>query len=506
VTLEPLGRLSREEARAVFKEQVEVLAEEGVDAVIFETFMSLDELEIAVKVAKSVSKIPIIAQVSFKIYRENEFVGINPVDAIKAFEAWKVEVGGTNCSNGPQGVLEAVRIMRKMSSIKLSAMPNAGMPQVIDGRMLYLATPEYMGEYAKRMVQAGANIIGGCCGTTPAEIREMGRFVSSVAVSKRGKIAFSGPRIEFLKDNAAKKNIKVAKTAQKSEFGHKLGNKFAISVELDPPAGFSTKEAIEHAKFLYEHGVDAVNIADGPRAMARMSPIALATLIKRETKIEPIVHYCCRDRNILGMQMDLFGAHALDLKNLLIITGDPPKMGTYPMATAVFDINSVGLIHLVNGLNHAVDFSGRPIEQATSFLVGCGVNPGAVNIELEAEHFAKKVEAGAEFVFSQPIYDVKLLERFFRLTAHVKKIPFFVGILPLASLKNAEFFHNEVPGMQIPGHIMDGMRKGKTREAQREYGMAIAREALSSARKMREVSGAYIFPPFGKYQAVAELL
>lgn len=499
VTLAPLGRHEPDEARTIFREQVEALAEAKVDALIFETFMNLDELEIAVKETKKLTSIPIIAQVSFKYYREKEFIGITPESAIKAIESWGVAAGGTNCSSGPQGILDAIQAMRRVSKIKLSAMPNAGMPQVIEGRMLYLATPEYMGEYARRLVQAGAGIIGGCCGTTPDEIREMGRFIKS-ASAKKTKVYVNVISKPQTKDFAP------TPTHQKSSFAAKLGKKFAISVELDPPMGLCPKDAIAHAKFLHDHGVDAVNIADGPRAMARMSPLALATLISRETKIEPIVHYCCRDRNILGMQMDLLGAHALNLKNLLIITGDPPKMGTYPMATAVFDIDSIGLMHMVNSMNHGQDMAGRSLNAKTSFLIGCGVNPGAVNLELEIERFAKKVASGAEFVFSQPVYDPLLLEEFFRRTKDIKEIPFFAGILPLASLKNAEFLHNEVPGMQIPKHIMDKMRAAKTREAQMSLGLAIAKEALAAAKKMTRVKGAYIFPPFGKYEAVAELL
>ncbi|OGQ49944.1 MAG: bifunctional homocysteine S-methyltransferase/methylenetetrahydrofolate reductase [Deltaproteobacteria bacterium RIFCSPLOWO2_02_FULL_47_10] len=506
VTLAPLGRHTQGEAREIFREQIEAIVEAGADSLVFETFMNMDELEIAVKEAQRITNLPIVAQVSFKHYREGEFVGVTPASAIKIIEGWGVAVGGTNCSSGPQGVLDAVQEMRKVSQMKLIAMPNSGMPQMVEGRMLYLATPEYMGEYARRLVQAGANIIGGCCGTTPAEIKEMARFIKAVTP----KVQKNTPSLSLPpRGGGAGRGgsvIKIIPTSQKSIFASRLGKKFAVSVELDPPMGLSAKEAIAHAKFLHEHGVDAVNIADGPRAMARMSPIALATLVKKETGIEPIVHYCCRDRNLLGMQMDLLGAHALELKNLLIITGDPPKMGTYPMATAVFDIDSIGLIHMVNMMNHGRDLTGRELNDATSFLIGCGVNPGAVNIELEVARYAKKIEAGAEYVFSQPVYDPELLERFFKLTAGVKEIPFFVGILPLASLKNAEFLHNEVPGMQIPSHIMSRMQTAKTRDAQRFEGMAIAKEALAAAKKMPRVNGAYVFPPFGKYEAVVELL
>lgn len=305
---------------------------------------------------------------------------------------------------------------------------------------------------------------------------------------------------------AAAAEVELLPPSEKSLFGAALETKFAVSVEVDPPLGVDPAKAIEGARLLKEMGVDAVNIADGPRAMARMSPMAMAVLIKERVGIESIVHYCCRDRNLLGMQMDLIGAAALGLNNVLLITGDPPKMGHYPEATAVFDIDSIGLIRFVSNLNRGLDFAERPIKDPTKFLIGCGVNPGAVDINLEAERFRQKVEAGAEFAFSQPVYDPKLLEKFFELTKDVHPIPFCVGILPLASLRNAEFLHNEIPGMQIPKSVMERMAKAATRETQQEVGLSVARDSLEAARGMKRVGGAYIFPPFGNYGLVEELI
>jgi homocysteine S-methyltransferase len=277
-------------------------------------------------------------------------------------------------------------------------------------------------------------------------------------------------------------------------------------VEVDPPYGINADKALEGAKLLKDLGVDGVNIADGPRAMARMSPMALAILIKEKAGIEPIVHYCCRDRNLLGMQMDLLGAAALDLRNLLIITGDPPKMGHYPDATAVFDIDSIGLIRFVHNLNRGVDFAERPIKEPTRFLIGCGVNTGAIDPDLEAERFRLKVEAGAEFAFCQPVYDSRTLEAFFKRIGGKPSIPFFAGILPLASFRNAEFLHNEVPGMQIPKEILSRLEKASTREAQRDIGLSVAKEVLAAAKGLAGIRGAYVFPPFGDYAKVAELM
>lgn len=496
--LKPLGRVDPEDVREAFREQITALVDAGVDIILFETFMGLDELKIAVEEAKRVSTLPIIAQVSFKYYREEEFLGLTPEEAIQAIEAMGVAIGGTNCSSGPQGVLEIIKRMRAVSRMKLSAMPNAGLPQLIEGRLHYLATPEYMGEYARRLALAGATVIGGCCGTSPADIKEMGRFLKALQPARKGKISVQ--HVEKVE------RLQAVPIEDKGNFAKNLGQKFLVSVELDPPQSLSAERVIKKAEFLKEHGVDAVNIPDGPRAMARMSPMALSMLVKEKAGIEPIVHYCCRDRNLLGMQMDLLGANALGLNNLLIITGDPPKMGTYPMATAVFDVDSIGLIHLVNELNHGVDLAGHRLDAVTRFLIGCGCNPGAVNIELEVERFKQKVEAGAEYVFSQPVYDVRLLERFFKLIKDVKKIPFFIGIFPLPSLHAAEFVHNEVPGMQIPDETMQRMRSAKTKERQRETGLAIAKEALAAARKMPEISGAYILPPFHEFESILELL
>jgi len=490
--------MEKDEMSSVFSEQISALADAGVDAIILETFTHLEELHLAYQSARNTCDIPVITQVSLKYVGEGEFEGLLPEYAAVAMDHWGADVIGVNCCDGPQGVFEAVKRMAAVTNKPISAMPNAGLPQMVQGRLLYLASPEYLAEYARRYAQVGVTLIGGCCGTTPAHIREMKKFLKSLkpASRTRSKITDRTSRIE----------VKGMAIAEKSPFGAVLGKKFAISVEVDPPLGIDPKRAIEGAKILKDIGVDAVNIADGPRAMARMSPTALAVLIKEKVGIETVVHYCCRDRNLLGIQMDLIGASALGLNNLLLITGDPPKMGHYPEATAVFDIDSIGLIHFVSNLNQGLDFAERPIREATKFLVGCGVNPGAIDLDLEVERFRQKIEAGAEFAFSQPIYDSTLLENFFRKTADLPQIPFFAGILPLASLRNAEFLHHEVPGMQIPKPVMDRMAAASTHEAQQDVGMAIAKESLSAVHAIDRVGGAYIFPPFGKYKKVEELL
>ncbi len=489
-----------EEMRAIFGEQIAALAKAGADAIILETFTHLEELHIAFLTAREVCALPVITQVTLKHLGEGEFQGLLPEDAASAMDSWGADVIGVNCCDGPQGVFEAVKRMAEATTRPLSAMPNAGLPQQVGGRLLYLASPEYFAEYARRYAQVGVALIGGCCGTTPEHIREMKKFLKAIK-----------PQIHTVSRPAAVSEAIAAPVpsipaAQKSAFGATLGKKFSICVEVDPPFGIDPAKAVEGAAFLKEIGVDAVNIADGPRAMARMSPMALAVLIRKRVQIDTIVHYCCRDRNLLGMQMDLLGAAALELPNLLIITGDPPKMGNYPEASAVFDIDSIGLIRFVSNLNRGLDFAERPIKATTSFLIGCGVNPGAVDLELEVERFRLKVAAGAEYAFSQPVYEPALLERFLAKIGGKSPVPLFIGVLPLASARNAEFLHHEVPGMQIPKGVMDRMQAAATREAQQAVGLAVAKDTLAAARAMKGIAGAYIFPPFGDYRKVAELI
>lgn len=495
-----------DEMKDVFAEQMKALVEGGVDVLICETFTNLEELKHAMEVARDVTDIPVITSVSLKYMGEGEFAGLQPADAAREMDSWGSDVIGVNCCDGPQGVFEAVKRMSQVTSRPLSAMPNAGLPKMVHGRMLYLASPEYVAEYARRYAQIGVQLIGGCCGTTPAHIAEMKKFLRTLKPGARKTHEIVIERKVEKAERPLHELPPPIPPEEKSAFGAVLGKKFAVSVEVDPPLGIDPTKAIEGAGVLKDMGVDAVNIADGPRAMARMSPMALASLIKEKVGIETIVHYCCRDRNLLGMQMDLIGAEALGLHNVLLITGDPPKMGHYPDATAVFDIDSVGLIHFVANLNNGLDFADRPMKQRTKLLIGCGVNPGAVDLDLEVERYKLKVEAGAEFVFSQPVYEPRLLENFISRINRVKQIPFFVGVLPLASLRNAEFLHNEVPGMQVPAAIMESLKKATTKEAQHKIGLNVAREMLATAKKMKPIQGAYIFPPFGNYKAVEKLL
>ncbi len=500
-TLAPVGKITPGDAFSVFQEQAEVLAAEGADLFILETFASLPELWQAVRAVRAVCDLPIVACLTFPPAGADHgrFEGPSPEEAARLMSTWKVDAIGTNCSHGPRGVMEIVERMAPVAGLPLVAMPNAGMPQVVEGRTIYLAGPEYMAEHARRLAQVGARIVGGCCGTTPRMIKEMRTFLRSIAPHQRGPVVAT----------AADEKAPVAgdapvPVAERSKLAAKLAaGGFCVSVELEPPRGTDPARAAEGAALLYRAGVDVVNIADGPRAVARMGPSALSQIVRaRVPPMETVVHYCCRDRNLLGMQMDLLGAHALGLRNILAVTGDPPKMGTYPDATAVFDIDAIGLISFIQLLNRGLDFSGQPIGGRTALFVGAGCNPGAVDPGLEAERFLRKAEAGAEFFFSQPVFDPALLEDFLERTRSAAHIPFFVGIMPLVSARNAEFLHNEVPGMQIPDAVLRAIRAAPSREAQREVGIEVARQTLLDVRGHPRVRGVYVYPPVGSSPAV----
>ena len=497
--LRPAVPLSAGSAREAYREQATVLIEEGVDVVVLETFRQLAMLEEAVDAVRDVSgEIPIIASFAFKPQR-HYFVGPSPEEVARKVATWQIDVLGTNCVNGPAAMLDFVERMSAAAGVPLAAQPNAGQPEMIDGRTLYLASPEYMAEYARRFVQNGVRVVGGCCGTTPEMIKEMRSFLASVEPSR------SRVRVKPATGRQAKP-IEPVPMEDRSRWGGRIGQEFCVSVELDAPRGLDPSRPVEGARVLAEGGVQAINIADGPRATARMSAIALGLRVMETVDIDVIVHYCCRDRNLLGMQMDLLGAHALGVHNVLCVTGDPPKMGNYPDATGVFDLDSVELIRGVRNLNRGIDFGGDPIGDRTQFVIGCGCNPGFEPLDKEVDKFRRKLEAGAEFVFSQPLYDPALLEGFLKRIEAFPRIPFFVGILPLASFKNAEFLHNEVPGMQIPKATRARMEKAGGRAEQRAEGIAIAAEALRHAKSFEQVAGAYIFPPFGRYKAVLTVL
>lgn len=495
--LQPYGHLAETDAFSVYQEQAQALITGGIDLIVIETIPSIRMLTIAVEAVQSVSKLPIIAQLTINDELKTP-VGDELTDIAKCFNDLPVDVVGFNCSEGPVKMLEALEIIRPLTHKYISIMPNAGRPGVYEGRRIYLASPEYMATYAKSLIQKGASIVGGCCGTTPAHIKLIKNAVRSVmpATSEHSIITTPSPKAKAV-------DVQVVPRERKSRLSKKMSEgKFVISVEVDPPRGTSLKKTLEAAELLHKNGIDLINIADGPRASARMSPMALATIFERDIGIETLIHYCCRDRNILGMQSDLIAAHSLGLRNILIITGDPPKLGDYPNATGVFDLDAIGLTKLANNLNHGIDIIGSPIGEPTSFYLAVGANPAPLNFDLEISRLEKKISAGAEFILTQPVYDQPTFERFIRATERFKT-PILIGICPLASHRNAEFIHNEIPGMSIPQEIRNRMRRAETPEGQRDEGIAIAREALSACKPM--VQGTYILPPLGKYDLAIEV-
>jgi len=487
---EPFGPIPSEQVSSVYEEQARSLELAGVDGFSLETFTHLSQLEAAVEGVRRVSTKPIIAMMTLNDDGES-LLGESAETMALQLEKMPIEIVGLNCSSGPSVILETIENFRQHLHKPLAVFPNAGLPKQIGGRFIYMATPEYFGSFAKKFASLGVRLIGGCCGTTPTHMKRARDAVLASGQSGRSQIAVK--QVE-LKDT----NVEQVPLAEKSRLSRKLSQGlFAISVELDPPKGTNFSKVLEAAKACKLAGVDCINIADGPRASARMNPSSLAVIFEREIGIETIIHYCCRDRNILGMQSDLLGAWALGLKNVLIITGDPPKLGDYPEASSVFDVDAIGLSKIVRNLNQGFDIAGNSIGKPTGFHQGVGCNPGSLNFEEEMRRLQLKIEAGAEYVMTQPVYDPRTFERFLSsYQRFAKRIPVLIGICPLASLKNAEFLHNEVPGMQIPEEIMKRMAKPTSPEAQRAEGIAIAREALQMFRK--DVEGSYVMPPFNR--------
>ncbi len=497
IKIEPLGPTSYEEAVEYFQEQVRPLIDGGVDLFILETFIYPEELKQAVQAVKSLCDYPIIAQVTID---ENglTLTGGKPETIVSELESLNVDAIGINCSVGPQIMLEWLERVRKLTSIPISVMPNAGKPKSIDGRNIYLTSPEYFGQYAKYFIQSGANIIGGCCGTTPEHIKRMRNAINSVSTSKvQVKIQTSHLPVKIEFEPVPK--------SKKSRLSRRLSNgRFVTFVELLSPMGISANEEINKAKELYYYGIDVINIPDGPRASARMSALSLAVQIQQQAGIETVLHYTCRDRNVIGIQSDLLGAYSLGIKNILAVTGDPPKIGNYPDATAVYDIDSIGLVNILNRLNNALDIAGNPIGEPAGFFIGVGANPGALNMNEELKRLDWKVKAGAEFIVTQPVFDVEIFKKFYD---NIKQydLPLIAGIWPLASIRNAEFLNNEVPGCTIPDEVLERMRwVADSKEKSRKEGITIAREILDSIYNI--INGVQISVPFGKIDLVYELL
>ncbi len=500
-----------------FKEQISVLIDAGVDVLCFETFRQLSELKVAIEAAREISdSMPIIAQVAFDSdLRTAE--GALPERVALLLEDWGADIIGANCMEGPHVLFDATSQMLE-AGLPVIAQPNAGYPRFVNERLVYMANPEYFGVYARRFFQAGVSIVGGCCGTSPEHIqrvtdaaRMMGgaQHQEDTIVIPHRQIQVTGEHEPVKLSRRTGLSGKVEHVwrtrilADESSKPALHKDNFVVSVEVNPPRGLDPERSVRAAKMLQEHGVDVINIADGPRASVRMSNWALGKRVRDELDMEVILHMCARDRNLLGLQSDLLAYHALNLSNLVVITGDPPKVGDYPNATAVFDLDSIGLLRMVDHFNHGVDPAGKSVGQVTNFFAACGAEPAAQDYDREIRRLEMKKEAGASMVMTQPVYDPVVLERFLRDISHLE-MPVLVGLLPLASWRNAEFLHNEVPGMSVPDDVRARMKATPDQATARAEGVRIAQETLMEIKD--KVVGAYIMPPFGRYRAALEIL
>ena len=502
VRLEPYGPTSEAEARDIFRQQADLLAEGGVDLLVLETFSDLSELRQAVEACRA-TDLPVLAQMTIQPDGRTSY-GVEPEQIAAAMEDAGADAVGLNCSVGPAGMLEAVERMAESTRLPISAIPNAGMPQEVEGRKMYMASPEYMATYARRLVEAGARMVGGCCGTGPDHVREMARQLEE-GPRPRPRTA---PSAEVRPAAEETEPEEPTPLAERSDWGRKLDEGEPVTcVEVQPPRGSDPTPLLEACRRLEEAGVDAVNVPDGARASVRMGVIAAAALVQREVGIEALAHYTCRDRNLLGMTGDLLGAQALGLRNLLLVTGDPPKTGPYPDATAVFDVDSIGLTNLVRRLNHGQDVGGTSLGSRTEFVIGVGVNPDAEDREREMRRWYWKVDAGAEYAVTQPVFDVESLAEFLSETERRgTRLPVVASVWPLTGLRNAEFLNNEVPGIRVPERILDRMRQADERGEShaRAEGRAVAREITAEVREM--AAGVQVIAPEGDVEQALGVL
>ena len=499
IRIEPLGPTSREEAQEFYHRQIDGLVEGGVDGFVLETFSDLNEMEQAFKAVRSRSPLPVICQVTVGDDACTSY-GTSPEDVATEVAGWGASVIGLNCSVGPAVMLDAVERMAEVTDLPLSAQPNAGLPRAVGDRKIYLASPEYMAQYARRMIEAGARFVGGCCGTSPEHIRSIRALVGGVRPpSTRVR---PGSHVEP-HDTPIQPDVPLG---ERSAWGRKIAEaSFVTSIEITPPRGWNAEDLLGQCRRIQAAGADTVNVLDHPHAHARMSALPAAMLIEREVGIETIVHYPCRDRNMTRMISDLLGAAAAGLHNLLVVTGRPPTTGPYPDSTASLDIDSIGLTNVVHGLNRGVDPGGNAIGVPTRFVIGARVNQVAVDQDREAGRLKWKVDAGIDFVITQPVFDAERLHTFLERVPDVS-VPFVASLRPLTSLREAEFLHNEAPGVHIPEEIMNRMSEAEQdgEEAARAEGVNIALEVFESIRD--SIAGAHVHVPDGNLDGALEIL
>jgi len=491
IRIEPYGPLGLEEARDIFREQAKALLDGGVDLFILETMANIAEIEQGIAAIRETCSLPVIAQMTIGPDGRTAY-GDTPKVIAQRLDRAGADVIGLNCSVGPDVMLDAIEEITAVTAKKISCQPNAGLPREVNGRQMYMASPEYMAKYAKRLIHKGVKFIGGCCGTTPDHIKMIADAVRPLSPRRNFVI------IERNGATDANAGAEPAPLASRSNWGKRIANgEFVTTIEIVPPKGPNAEAMLKGVESIRAAGVDAVNVPDGPRAQNRMGAIAVAVLVQQRVGIETVLHYCCRDRNLLGMHSDLLGCAALGLRNLLLITGDPPKMGPYPDATAVFDIDSIGLTNMASLMNRGLDLGGNPFGEPTKFTIGVGVNPGHLDLDYELKRLDWKVKAGAEYAITQPVFDVEQLEHFLGRIEHMH-LPVVAGIWPLLSYRNAQFMNNEVPGVSVPDDVMERMRiaSDESKEHALHEGVTIARETLARVRD--RVAGVQVSAPLGR--------
>jgi methionine synthase / methylenetetrahydrofolate reductase(NADPH) len=495
VKIEPLGAMSAAEAEGLFTRHASILADAGADLIILETFVDVRELAAAVRGVRKGCGLPLIASLTINS-EGTSLYGTEPEIFTTEIDELAPDVIGVNCSEGPKIMLDTAERMIKVAQRPLCIQPNAGVPANVDGRNIYQTTPKYMAKYAKRMIQSGVLIVGGCCGTTPAHIKEIRQEIKALAPTMPRE------RIRLVVPDMGLTPVALEK---KSRWASRLAHgEWVTCVELVPPKGIDVEKILENARILKDKGIDAVNVPDSPRAQVKMGAVSASILLQQGTGIEAIPHYTCKDKNLLALQADLLGAHALGIRNILLVTGDPPNMGTYPDATAVFNVDAIGLCNLANMLNHGYDLGHNPVGRPTEYCFGVALNPSAVNPDRELERFRWKMEAGAEFAITQPVFDAEPLLRFVDRLSGAPRIPIVVGIWPLVSLRNAEFMKNEVPGVFVPDSVIARMSHCDTKESALEEGTAIARELLELLKGV--AAGVQLSAPLGKVQNALNVL
>ncbi|MGH9325455.1 MAG: bifunctional homocysteine S-methyltransferase/methylenetetrahydrofolate reductase [Terriglobia bacterium] len=495
--LEPLSPVSVEDARAIFREQIEALAEGGVDLIVLETMVDVTEARQALLAARDTTPLPVVVQMTLQEDGDTP-TGTSAEDFARQLDEWDADVIGVNCSMGPAGVLEALERIAKVTARKLSAQPNAGLPRTVDGRSIYLCSPDYMADYARRFMEGGARLLGGCCGTTPEHIRAIKKVVRASSPSRRSVVVEAGLSREV--------SVSPVAVEKRSGLARKLaGNQFPVLVEMLPPKGNDASREIEGAEYLHRQNIDGLSVPDGLGGTARMGALSLAVLLQQRSGAEVILHYSCRGRDVLTIQSDLLGASALGISNIVATTGEPSQLPAHSGALPISDVDSIGLVNVMNNLNRGLDAAGNPLGTQTAFLIGVRVNPVAVDLDEEVRRLEYKVKAGANFALAQPLFEVRQLVRFLKhlREANIPPIPVLAGISTLTSYRNAEFLNNEVPGMSVPRSILDRMRKADTGEQARIEGLKIAQELLHQVRSL--VQGAHISAPFGRYALAAEV-